>query len=379
MINGWEERPLGDVAKLRQGRYVEAELFADAPSGGRVFPFYGGSSIRGYVDFYDYEHRQPFITCRGSNCGLAFLTEEKASVSNICMAIEAEDNILNDFMYYWALASSFEDVISGSAQPQITAKDLSKKEIVFPSNKAEQKAIAEVLSSLDDKIDLLHRQNATLEALAETLFRQFFVEEAQDDWAEATVSDFADHSKTGVKPNENPDILFSHYSLPAFDSGKVPVSEYGRDIRSGKYKVPDNSILISKLNPEVSRIWLIGKQESSFNICSTEFQVAKPSDPNHLPFLYCLFKSKMMRDALTASAGGTSKSHQRVNPADIFGYAFLRPPHDLIDSFAATTKPMFEKLLANQGQIQTLERLRDTLLPKLMSGEVRVQLGNVAA
>jgi len=372
VIDGWEEKRLGDTINLKRGY--------DLPMKDRIdgeIPIFSSSGVSGL--HAEAKAAGPgVITGRYGTIGSVFYSEGPFWPLNTTLYVQDFKGSHPRFIYYLLQTLNWEQFNDKSAVPGINRNDVHDESILVPLPN-EQKAIAEVLSSLDDKIDLLHRQNATLDALAETLFRKFFVEEAQDDWEEATVSDFADHSKNGVKPQENPDILFSHYSLPAFDSGKVPASEYGRDIRSGKYQVPDNSILISKLNPEVSRIWLIGKQESSFNICSTEFQVAKPSDPNHLPFLYCLFKSRMMRDALTASAGGTSKSHQRVNPADIFGYAFLRPPYDLIESFAAATTPMFEKLLANQGQIQTLERLRDTLLPKLMSGEVRVQLGNVAA
>lgn len=109
-----------------------------------------------------------------------------------------------------------EAIAGGSAQPGANAKQLASFELGLPPL-AEQKAIAAVLSSLDDKIDLLHRQNKTLEVLAETLFRQWFVEEAQEDWEEVPLSEIAEHKKTNVKPGDNPLTAYYHYSIPAFD------------------------------------------------------------------------------------------------------------------------------------------------------------------
>ena len=121
----------------------------------------------------------------------------------------------------------------------------------------EQKGIASVLSSLDDKIDLLNRQSKTLEAIAETLFRQWFVEEAQEDWEEIILSSIAEHKKINIRPDQNTGTIYRHYSIPAFDDGKHPIKELGSEIKSNKYQVFANSILISKLNPRFPRVWAI--------------------------------------------------------------------------------------------------------------------------
>ncbi|MFK8933161.1 restriction endonuclease subunit S [Acinetobacter junii] len=280
------------------------------------------------------------------------------------------------FLYYFARSDTFRDVaiasMTGSSGRQRVQTEVVVNHTFELPTLPEQKAIASVLSSLDDKIDLLHRQNKTLEAMAETLFRQLFIEEAKEDWEELSVSDIAIHIKDNVNPSKDPLKTFYHFSLPAFDSGQKPTSELGSEILSNKYRVSKNSILVSKLNPRVPRIWLVSNVEANY-VCSTEFQNLKPKVIAHLMFLYSLFNSRDVIDELTMSASGTSGSHQRVKPEDMLNITFRTPSLDYLEQYSSLIAPSMQKVASNKQQIQTLENLRDTLLPKLMSGEVRVQ------
>ncbi len=265
-----------------------------------------------------------------------------------------------------------EGIISGSAQPGANAKQFASFDFSLPPLK-EQKAIAEVLSSLDDKIDLLHHQNKTLESLAQTLFRQWLIEEAKDEWEEYEIRDFATHKKISIKPAKNPNGSFLHFSLPAFDANKEPLQELGSDIKSNKYRVEPYSILMSKLNPKTPRVWDIYFEPEENSICSTEFQVILPNDKELFPFISTLLKSDKVKNELAMSASGTSGSHQRVKPEDIFNISFFTPSIEKMKEFSKLLEPNYLKQRKNQQQIKTLENLRDTLLPKLMSGEVRVK------
>lgn len=237
----------------------------------------------------------------------------------------------------------------------------------------EQRAIAEILSSIDAKIELLHRQNKTLEELAQNLFRQWFIEKPKIDWEEYKVRDFATHKKNSIKPAQNPDDKFLHFSLPAFDANKEPNVEFGSDIKSNKYQVEPFSMLMSKLNPKTSRVWDIYFEPKENSICSTEFQVVQPNDKSLFPFISTLLKSDKVTGELAMSASGTSGSHQRVKPDDIFNISFITPSIDKMKEFSKLLEPNYLKQMKNINQIQTLENIRDTLLPKLMSGEVRVK------
>jgi type I restriction enzyme S subunit len=283
------------------------------------------------------------------------------------------------FVFYYLQYIKPELLINaeiGATRNAITKGMIEEIEISLPEIK-EQRAIASVLSSLDDKIDLLHHQNATLESMAQTLFRQWFVEEAKEEWVEYKVANIAEHLKVNIIPSKMSSSLFHHYSLPAFDEGQNPVVELGADILSNKYKVFPESILVSKLNPKSPRIWAIGSDINENSICSTEFQLFKPKDHRYFAYLFFLLKSNNARNALIMAASGTSGSHQRASPEDISNIPFALPNFDLAIDFSKIVQPSLNKMNQNKTQIHTLTALRDTLLPKLMSGEVRVEIINL--
>jgi type I restriction enzyme S subunit len=216
-----------------------------------------------------------------------------------------------------------------------------------------------------------------------TLFRQWFIErcpkpvegEAKEDWEDCTIEDLAIHSKLSVHPNRNPDTLYHHYSIPAFDANKKPVVELGKEIQSNKYKVEENSILFSKLNPHKDkRVWLIQDNVEEHAICSTELQVVKPKDKDYLYFIYGWLTNSIYYNEIASGVGGTSGSHQRIEPKAIFTAPCVKIEKDIILQYNSHAEPLFKKQFENQQQIQTLTQLRDTLLPKLMSGEVRVKV-----
>jgi len=284
----------------------------------------------------------------------------------------------NDFVFYlsrWDEVRGFaESNFEGTSGRQRVPKNCFDNLHLDLPSVTEQKSIATILSSLDDRIDLLHRQNKTLEQLAETLFRQWFVEEADESWEETTISSVAFHIRDSVNPSRNPLEIYNHYSIPAFDEGREPKSEIGSSILSNKYKVPSECILVSKLNPRVSRIWgLYGKVDERNSICSTEFQIVKPKEELWYSFIYCFLRSNPVTNELAGASGGTSGSHQRVDPKVIFNLAFLKPDDITLKKFNDITSNYWEKIKKNKIQIRTLTQLRDTLLPKLMSGEVRVK------
>lgn len=309
---------------------------------------------------------------------VALLKDEKVALAQRIILIRGKKKILdNQFLKFYLQSKYGQEELeiraSGTTVTGIKASEL-KKISVFCPNYREQKAIAAVLGSLDDKIDLLHRQNATLERMAETLFRQWFIEEAQAEWREFSVSDFVQHSKETISPQNFPSQIFYQYSIPAFDRAKSPEICLGSKILSNKFIVTENMLLISKLNPQTPRVWLITDRPPLNSVCSTEFITISPYKEENIFFLFCLFNYKPTMKTLAQVASGTSGSHQRVKPIDILSINFLSPSAEYITTFSNTASYLFKRIKSNQLQIQTLEKLRDTLLPKLMSGEVRVRV-----
>ena len=198
-------------------------------------------------------------------------------------------------------------------------------------------------------------------------------EEAKEDWEEGTVADFAQHCKESLNPQKHPTTVFQHYSIPAFDDGKRPTIETGENIQSNKYLVPSNCILFSKLNPHKDkRVWLMLDDVPDNAICSTEFQIVKPSNPEYLYFLYGWLTNKENYDEIASGIGGTSGSHQRIDPKSIFSFTCPNVDSETIRNYNNKVEPLFYKIRNNQKQIQTLIQTRDGLLPRLMGGEVKI-------
>lgn len=130
--------------------------------------------------------------------------------------------------------------------------------------------------------------------------------------------------------------------------------------------------MVSKLNPRFPRVWAVLGSVPKNSICSTELQVFKPKENDLYAFLYFLFTSGCVAEELEASASGTSGSHQRVTSSDMLNIKFALPSIESAKKFSKITIQFLEKMHQNRTAIRTLEKLRDNLLPKLMSGEVRV-------
>jgi type I restriction enzyme S subunit len=303
------------------------------------------------------------------------------------------------FLLYWLRSNTakekFNEISIGSTQPAITIQGLKSIVLKLPEYITQTK-IAEILCSLDDKIELNNKINQELENLAQTLFKQWFIDfefpnengepykssggemmdselgEIPKGWEVGYLNSIAYLDKKNVKPFEHPDIQYNHYSLPDFDNNKKPSITFGGEILSSKYCVSNNSILISKLNPRIPRVWIITECHKH-SICSTEFQVIKPKYDDYFSFVCCLCSSSLFFDDLKSKVTGTSSSHQRVNPNDIINYQLAIPHNSIIINFNNLISEIFNKTHINLLENNYLIQTRDTLLPKLISGELELQ------
>jgi len=270
----------------------------------------------------------------------------------------------------------------------------------------EQCAIAHILGTLDDKIELNRRMNETLEAMARALFKSWFVDfdpvraktEGRDPglpkpladlfpdrfedselgeipagWRVGNVGELSMLSRDGINPGEFPNEAFDHFSIPAFDEGQKPKSELGSTIKSNKFVVPPDAVLLSKLNPRIPRIWFPVVRDNHRAVCSTEFLVTLPRTGISREFLYSFLSSEAFADVFEMLVTGTSGSHQRVRPEGLLGMDAVIPTESVIHQFTKVTRPMLARVAHARVESSVLANLRDTLLPKLISGELRVQ------
>ncbi|MCY3946909.1 MAG: restriction endonuclease subunit S [Anaerolineaceae bacterium] len=313
------------------------------------------------------------------------------------------------FAYYLTKWDELRDYaisqMSGTSGRQRVPVDCFDHFIVSLPKLSEQRAIAHILGTLDDKIELNRRMNETLEAMAQVLFKSWFVDfdpvrakmEGRDTglpphiadlfpdrlvpselgeipagWDTYSLDELATHHSKTLAPSSSPESEFEHYSIPAFDTGFSPAIELGSAIKSNKTIVPDNAILLSKLNPEIPRVWIPEHRDSRKQICSTEFLVFTPAGPGQLSLLFSLFTDESFRALLQSMVTGTSKSHQRVPVRALKKCVVLSGTSELFSLFDRLVSPNLRSVLENRVMSRTLADLRDALLPKLMSGEVKV-------
>ena len=190
-------------------------------------------------------------------------------------------------------------------------------------------------------------------------------------WSKTCLIDQLDLCRMNIKPFEYTDEEFDHYSIPAYDHLKLPSLELGDEIRSNKYLLPNESVMISKLNPKSPRVWYVNR--SCYNrraVTSTEFLVLTNPVKWTLSFIYGLVSSTEFSDYLAMRAGGTSTSHQRVKPTDVMNMTVINPPTDVIDEYSVKVKPLLELIDNLLQQIKVLKASRDLLLPRLVSGDL---------
>ena len=355
--NDWVETTLGEVAD---------KIFSGGTPSTKREDFYGGNIpwLRTQeVDFnyiYDTEIKiteeglrnssarlvpsnSVIIAMYGNSAGRVAFSKIATTTNQACCNFVANILKADPYFIFFNLRGRYKEIegmANGAAQQNLSVGGLKELKILLPSL-PEQRAIAAVLSSLDDKIELLREQNKTLEDMAQELFHEWFVEfnfqnedgnpykksggkmidselgEIPKGWRVGKLIDLTDHIKESVTPSSEPNGFFSHYSIPAFDQGQRPESQRGAEILSNKYKVKNHSFLVSKLNPATPRIWTIF-QSNENGVCSTEFQVIKPKKEKFFSFTYSMLNSEDFVRKLASKVQGTSSSHQRVRPQDIF-------------------------------------------------------------
>ncbi|QDH16978.1 restriction endonuclease subunit S [Swingsia samuiensis] len=350
------------------------------------------------------------MTTEGPMGEVIQLNEETAkyALGQRIVCLRGKDGTLdNTFLRYLLSSPSQQKIIesysTGTTVPGISQKSLRSIPIFYPSFE-KQKCIGSLLSALDDKIDLNRRMNETLEGMARALFKDWFVDfgptrakmagqkpylaqdiwdmfpnQLDDDgkpvgWVVVSLKDLASLCKETVNPSAFPDKKFEHYSLPAFDNGKTPVCEVGISIKSGKFIVARGSILLSKLNPEIQRVWLTSMQkQENTKVCSTEFLVLLPHAELLRSLVYCICVSEKFQEQIVSMVTGTSKSHQRVKPSEVILLNVSVGSKAMFEQFSQITGRFFEKIEQNSNEISSLAQMRDLLLPKLMSGEIHIK------
>ena len=419
MGSGWRNATLGCVAEILMGQSPPGSTVSEDGglpllNGPTEFGSHHPTPVQYTVDPRKQAREGDILFCvRGSTTGRMNWADQDYAIGRGIAAIRhMEDLTLQPFVRA-VIESQLPDLLAqatGSTFPNVSAQQL--RSIPFPSlSIKQQRRIAHILGTLDDKIELNRRMDATLEGMARVLFKSWFVDfepvrakmegrwrrgeslpgmptelydlfperlapseigEAPEGWGLFSLKDIADLRRGTVSPLKEPDEFFEHYSIPAYDKGEHPAIDIGASIKSNKVIVPQGVVLLSKINPEISRVWIPYSPTGMSQVASTEFLPFMPKSGIGQGLLYCLFKSEGFRLMIGGLVTGTSRSHQRVHQKSLVECNAIVGEHSVFQQFDNIIAPMLTRTLTNRLGSQSIAALRDALLPGLVLGEVGV-------
>jgi len=342
------------------------------------------------------------ISARGTVGVVAQLAKPMA-FNQSCYGVRGRQGIAETNFLYYALrhaVSGMKQVAHGGVFDTITRDTFKIIEVDVPVL-PEQRAIAHILSTLDDKIELNRRMNDTLEAIARALFKSWFMDfdpvcakvegrdpglpkpladlfpnsfedselgEIPEGWQVGNLGDVAEHPRRGVQPTEiepsTPYIALEHMPRRSIAlSGWSTADGLG----SNKFEFKRGEILFGKLRPYFHKVGVAPVN----GVCSTDIVVVAPKTDEWFGFDLCHISSDAFVEFTSASSTGTKMP--RTSWGDMARYELVIPPKAIAETFARQVRPLVDRMIAGIHESHILATLRDTLLPKLISGKLRVK------
>jgi type I restriction enzyme S subunit len=382
----WEIRKLGEVVCIKQGKNILTLKLKDWG-----YPVFGANGLIGYTDTYHYEEPQVLIACRGSTCGIINWSFPKSFVNNNAMALLPK-SIDKKFLYFSMqlnfISGRIDETITGTGQPQITKETLEPFLIIFPPL-PEQSRIATVLSYFDDLIEVKKRQNEILEKTAMAIFKSWFV-------------DFEPFRACPEQERGNCEFVYNEELGKEIPKGweVSPIEKEFYLIKGRKYEVSDDYfegyspyLLIETFKTGKIEFWTIEKEpqvdendvvlvadgESSGKvlryqkgILGSTLLTLKPKSENSIELKHLIYLTlKFYEDEIMSHRTGSAIPH--LDKDFLKSFLILLPPPHILQSFHSLVEPLFQKIILNQKQIMTLRKIRDTLLPLLVFGKLRIE------
>lgn len=320
--------------------------------------------------------------------------------SNFCEAFRVKSSWNPWYVYYYfrfiydqGVFFNFEGKTSGLKNLQMDNAFSSIEIEEF--DRSIQDKVANAILDLDTKIAINHQINRKLEAMAKQIYDYWFVQfdfpdtngrpyktsggkmvwnetlkrEIPEGWEDKSLSELSDNEMCSIMPSSEPDKVFKHFSIPAYDACGFYEEELGKNILSNKNVVTEHDVLVSKLNPWTSRvIWGIDDPDA---ICSTEYVSLRPKSSDEKAYMFMIAKSLPFMKYCTEASTGTSHSHRRVNP-DILRMYKVPYSRNCVKAFCDMTEEFFNRITINKTAEKELREQRDFILPLLMTGQVSI-------
>lgn len=356
----WKEDILGNVLEVKYGK--DHKKLAEGQ-----YPVYGSGGLMRYVDSKLYDGPSILIPRKGTLNNIMFVESPFWTVDTMFWTIINTDKIDPKFLFYSICKRDFASMNVGSAVPSMTVSILNDIQISYPKNLADQRRIASILSSLDRKIELNNKINADLEEMAQAIFKNWFVDfepfkdgkfvdselgMIPEGWKVGTLGELCNFKRGKNLLTKNA----IDEGVPVVAGGLEP-SCYHNVANTG---APVITVSGSGANAGFMRMYHVPVWASDCSFIDISCE--------NFYFVYCFLKvnSKLLKHAQT----GAVQPH--VKPSDIHDFELLIPDKESIYDFQDKVKPFFDKIASIQKENSRLSLLRDTLLPRLMSGEIEV-------
>lgn len=384
----WKEDVLGNVLEVKYGK--DHKKLADGQ-----YPVYGSGGLMRYVDSKLYDGPSVLIPRKGTLNNIMFVESPFWTVDTMFWSIINTDKVDPKFLYYSICKRDFASMNVGSAVPSMTVNILNDIQIYYPKKLDDQHRIASILSSLDRKIELNNKINADLEEMAQAIFKNWFV-----DFEPFKDGKFVDSElgmiPEGWKVGKITDIgclITDYVSNGSFASLKQNVhlyetKEYAQFIRNTDLKTNTFSVYVDKHSYDfLSKSTLYGNEiiisnvgdVGSVHLCpkldipmtlGNNIIMLRPNEKEYNYFLYLWFKYFSGQGLIQGIKGGSAQP--KFNKTDFKNLPLLIPSFEIIEKSYWIFESMFSILSSNVKENSRLSLLRDTLLPRLMSGELEV-------
>lgn len=369
---------LGEVcSRLSSGKSIKAaEIF---PAG--KYPVYGGNGLRGYADRSNFEGECAIIGRQGAYCGNVRYFKGEAYMTEHAVVCQANEKA-NTYYLSALLSTMHLERLSGqSAQPGLAVGTLSVQEINLPSLEA-QRSIASILSSLDRKIELNNKINADLEEMAQAIFKNWFVDfepfkdgkfvdselgMIPEGWKVGRLGDITKNKSAKVKERNDVKVL------SPVTTGELVLSEeyFTKQVFSSsiaKYKIVNKGDFA--YNPARVNIGSLGRNEFDFDGCVSPVYVVFSVLEGYENYFDLFRKTDFFKDSVASLAIGGVR--QSLSYDDLSSIEVIIPSENAVEEFNNLYNQMKKTIKANKLENSRLSLLRDTLLPRLMSGELEV-------
>lgn len=307
-----------------------------------------------------------------------WMADDDGGCSNDVLVFRADRGCDSTFLYYILANDAFFNYASatskGTKMPRGDKTAIMQYKVPC-FNYETQLRIGKLLRSIDDRIAVNKKINDNLQQQAQAIYHERYESISPialpSGWRIVTLGEVATISNKAFNPLKETERTLEHYSIPAFDEARFPIFEPSTSIKSNKFIIDASCFMISKLNPTTKRVWKPYCLTENA-VCSTEFIVYKAKDKSITDFLFSVIDSSSFSDFMCSHVTGSTGSRQRTTPSDTLSYELILPSEEELTEFQALVAPMYAQMRINAIENDKLKRLRDSLLPKLMSGEIDV-------